>query len=271
MGNRNAEPSEGEGRGVGAQLQRARSERRLSLGDVAKATHIQPWVLEALEADRLHELMSPVYVKGFLTTYAKLLKLEPEPLLAQWPWPQPVPEEEAPLPPPTVRFSLSPAMQRAWPRLRRVGVLATSLAALGLLIMFPVRWASRNPAVHPRSGARLAGLAPLPEPVAPKPLPLTLAPSKPLELALTVQRTTWVRIRADGKLLTEQRLQRGVQERWVANKQFEIIVAKPSHVELSLNGQSLSPFVLAHQGRLLITHHGVTRLPEPRESPPLRQ
>jgi hypothetical protein len=71
-----------------------------------------------------------------------------------------------------------------------------------------------------------------------------------------------VQVRADGKLLTQQRLQRGANERWMAKKQFELIIAKPSQVELTLNGQPISPFLLANRGRLLITHQGITRLPE---------
>ena len=45
---------------IGSQLQEARRERKLSLPDVTRETKIQPWVLEALESDRLQELMSPV-------------------------------------------------------------------------------------------------------------------------------------------------------------------------------------------------------------------
>ena len=88
---------------AGSVLQRARKDRKLSLTDVTEKTKIQPWVLEAIEADRLQELMSPVYVKGFITTYAKFLRLEPEPLLAQLPWPQPEPaQEELPPAPPQI-------------------------------------------------------------------------------------------------------------------------------------------------------------------------
>ena len=83
--------------GVGAQLQGARTDRKLSLSDVTQATKIQPWVLEALEADRLQDLMSPIYVKGFLTTYARFLHLDPSPLVTQLSWPQPTPPP-APLP-----------------------------------------------------------------------------------------------------------------------------------------------------------------------------
>jgi hypothetical protein len=91
---------------------------------------------------------------------------------------------------------------------------------------------------------------------------MTVLATQPLELHMSAHRTTWIEVRADGKLLTQQRLPRGSNERWTAKKQFELIVAKPSEVELVLNGQPISPLAIAHRGRLLITHHGVTKLPD---------
>ena len=115
----------------------------------------------------------------------------------------------------------------------------------------------------------LAAMVPLVDPIKPTaptkpatPPPLTLIPGKPLELQLNVQRTMWVRIRADGKLLAQQRLPRGTTERWTAKKVFQLIVANPSEVQLTLNGQSITNLLQTHQGRLMITHHGVTRLPD---------
>ena len=79
---------------------------------------------------------------------------------------------------------------------------------------------------------------------------------------MTVKRPTWIRVRADGQLLTQQRLGGGDQESWTAFKQFELIVAKPSQVDLELNGESISPLAVAHHGRLLITPRGVSQLPD---------
>ena len=67
-------------------------------------------------------------------------------------------------------------------------------------------------------------------------------------------------MRADGKLLAQQRLQRGAHEQWTAKKRLELVVAHPSQVALTLNGQSISPQAITHQGRLVITHQGVTPL-----------
>ena len=263
----------------GAQLRQTRSERNLSLVDITNATKIQPWVLEAMEADRLQEMMSPIYVKGFLTTYARFLRLAPEPLLAAVPWPKPDPVlEELPPSAPTVPFVFQ------WPRvplLRRAGAaVAIAGVVAGLIVVNPLRWLSRIslPAVATPKVAKkaepaklaatpvaptLASVTPVREPVSmPTPPPGPLAAALPLELAVTAHRTTWIRVRADGKLLTQQRLPRGANERWIAKKQFELIIANPTQVELSLNGQSISPFAVAHKGRILITPRGVTPLPD---------
>ena len=246
---------------VGSQLQSARKEQKLSLAEVARQTKIQPWVLEALEADRLHELMSPVYVKGFLATYAKFLHLAPEPLVAQLPQPEPEPAQAAL--PPTAPPPMPMAIRFSRPILRRVTIsIALTAAVVGLVIANPLR---RAPwlALHSVRLPRLASLTSLKEPIRLPVLPmLTLLATDPLELSVTAHRMTWIRVKADGKLLIEQRLPRGAKERWSAKRQFEVIVARPSDVELSLNGQSISPFAITHKGRVLITHHGITRLPD---------
>ncbi|MBI3011827.1 MAG: DUF4115 domain-containing protein [Candidatus Omnitrophica bacterium] len=241
---------------VGGQLQEARAERKLSLADVTRETKIQPWVLEALESDRLQDLMSPIYVKGFVTTYAKFLHLDPAPLIAQLRWPQPDVAQQ-PLPP------VSP-LAVTWLRLtpRRLGIAAAiSVVTVGLLIVNPPRWFSM-PSPLKLGAPKLASVGSVNEPTRTPELPtLTLLSTQPLELLVSAQRTTWIQVRADGKLLTQQRLERGAKERWTAKKQFELIVSRPSQVDLVLNGQPISPFAIAHQGRLLITHHGITKLP----------
>ena len=63
---------------IGTALADARHARGQSIAQVSEATKIQPWVLEALEANQLSGLMSPIYVRGFLTSYAKHVGLDPQ-------------------------------------------------------------------------------------------------------------------------------------------------------------------------------------------------
>jgi len=70
---------------IGAELARAREERGLSISDVAQQLKFAPRQLEALEQDRYEALpggaSGGTFVRGMVRSYARLLKLEPEPLL----------------------------------------------------------------------------------------------------------------------------------------------------------------------------------------------
>jgi cytoskeleton protein RodZ len=280
---------------VGSQLRTTRLSRSVTPGEVTQATKIQPWVLEALEQDRLQELMSPIYVKGFLATYARFLRLDPKALIAQLPWPSHEPAQDA-MPPaaalrPALRLALPPGVLR-----RLTQGLAVGAAVWGVVLLNPWRWlpqprpvegdspaergrwraaASQRGAAPGEGGAgraasedlrapRLASVAPLGDALSAraKAPELALIAQAPLELEVTAHRTTWIQVRADGKLLAQQRLARGATERWTAAQQFEVVVAQPSQVELTLNGQPISAFAIAHRGRLLISRRGVSALPE---------
>jgi cytoskeleton protein RodZ len=201
-------------------------------------------------------MMSPIYVRGFLSTYARTLGLSPDSVLAELDPPPPEPAEELPPPAPPVR-RLRLHLPR--PVLRGMGaVAAVGLAVVG--VVFVMRQLPRL-SLPGRSRQTLATVSPMRDAVRPAELPaLALSPSEPLELAITTYRATWVQVRADGKLLAQRRLQRGASEQWQAQTQFQLVVANPSQVDLTLNGHSISPFVVAHRGRLRITHRGIAEL-----------
>ncbi len=69
--------------GIGEALRSTRERRGLSIDEVARDTRISPRFLEALESEQFEELPAPVYVRGFIRSYAGYLKLEPQPLLDQ--------------------------------------------------------------------------------------------------------------------------------------------------------------------------------------------
>jgi cytoskeleton protein RodZ len=71
--------------GIGSTLRNARVQHGLTIDQVAQDTRISARFLEALEADRFEELPAPVYVRGFLRSYANYLKLDPAPLVASLP------------------------------------------------------------------------------------------------------------------------------------------------------------------------------------------
>jgi cytoskeleton protein RodZ len=66
---------------IGAELARAREERGLSISDVAQQLKFAPRQLEALEQDRFEQLPGGTFARGMVRSYARLLKVEPDPLL----------------------------------------------------------------------------------------------------------------------------------------------------------------------------------------------
>ncbi|HKQ36595.1 MAG TPA: helix-turn-helix domain-containing protein [Verrucomicrobiae bacterium] len=61
---------------VAEQLRRAREEQKLTVYQVAEITKIKTDHIRALEAGRYETFAAPVYIRGFVRTYAKALKLD---------------------------------------------------------------------------------------------------------------------------------------------------------------------------------------------------
>lgn len=155
--------------GPGSQLRRARENHSLSIEAVAAQLHVLPKIIAALEAEDYAKLPSPVFVRGYLRSYAKVVGLSPEPLIESYnrvagggelalATTEPEDTEERPM-----RWSLY------------VGVLAGLAAA--------VLWLNRDGLVQYGSGPaapadEVAELAPTVEPAAraPEPSAALLAP-----------------------------------------------------------------------------------------------
>jgi cytoskeleton protein RodZ len=69
--------------GVGAELAALREERGMALPEVAQQLTFGLRQLEALEADRFDDLPGGTFARGMVRSYARLLKVDPEPLLAR--------------------------------------------------------------------------------------------------------------------------------------------------------------------------------------------
>jgi cytoskeleton protein RodZ len=69
--------------GIGSALAEARKALGLSHHDVAQQIKFMPRQLEALEAERFESLPGPTIARGMVRTYARFLKLDPEPLLTR--------------------------------------------------------------------------------------------------------------------------------------------------------------------------------------------
>jgi len=67
---------------IGLLLRKAREARGLTVADVVSALKYSPRQIEALEANDMPLASGNVFLRGFIRSYARFLKLDPEPLLA---------------------------------------------------------------------------------------------------------------------------------------------------------------------------------------------
>jgi cytoskeleton protein RodZ len=71
-------------RSIGKELREARARKEIELSEVERVTKIRARLLSALEEERWQDLPEPVYVRGFISTYARYLGLDEEPLLEHY-------------------------------------------------------------------------------------------------------------------------------------------------------------------------------------------
>lgn len=157
----NAEPyDKGEWDGVapGATLAAARAAERLSVVEVARHLKLSVAQVEALEAGDFERLPGPVFVRGFVRNYARLLKLDADGLLRRID-PELAGHTLSPAAPPSVDIPFPPAAPRRWPAFALLALLV-----LVVLVLHELYWS--EPAVAP---VGLTAPTPAPAPAVPQP------------------------------------------------------------------------------------------------------
>jgi cytoskeleton protein RodZ len=157
---------------VGQILREAREAQGLALENAAIRLHLMQRQIEAMEADDFASLGQPVFARGFVRNYARLLGLAPEGLLARMEGAPAEPATVSPLPTPSHRSWLT----SPWLLLLLLGVLLLGAIPVALY------WWLNSEVEEPRP-APAAVLQSRPAPVpAPAPAPVS-APIPELPLA----------------------------------------------------------------------------------------
>ena len=227
--------------GIGETLRAARRQQGVPLADAAAETRVRESYLAALEEEDFGALGGDVYVKGFLRSYARFLRLDPEPLLASYRthYERPV-EEVSPL----AQQSVSPMPGERRP----VWVVAGGVAFL-IIVLFAVIGslgnddnADRNVgAPNPVETSEPAGgaVSPLPSP-SPSPLPTEGEPMNELDVAFQVSgATSWMRVTVDGAVEREGEQPDGTAQTYDAQSSIILRVGDASAVSITVNGDGL--------------------------------
>lgn len=149
--------------GYGAQLARQRQSAGLSVTDVAASLRLHPNQVRAIEQEDLARLPAPAYVRGFIRSYARVLNIDPTPLLTD------LNAKLAPVRESVVDgMAMDYAAARAAGRERRLPQWAIGIALVVLIALGLIGWqATQQPAPPPA----------LPEALAVSAAPLTPAPA----------------------------------------------------------------------------------------------
>ena len=262
----------------GMMLARRRAERSLSLGDVAQRLKFGARQIEALEQDDYSRLPGPTFVRGMLRGYAKLLEMDPGPLLKELERRE-IPAQvtvdlrakRIPFPDGTRRstrvyFALSGlvvaiavAVVYEWqighfPWNAPEAAPLAAPAALPPLSSTPEGARSEPPRADvppevpspakPEVSKPVAGAAPpaaaIPTVAAVVRIPSAEPAAYKGRLLLKFQRESWVEIKqADGRLLMSQTNRGGTEQEIGGTPPFDVVIGNAPSVRLIYNGQTV--------------------------------
>lgn len=247
--------------GVGVRLRNAREAAGLTLADVGLKLKMPARVVASLEAEDWDRLGAPVFVRGQLRSYARLLGL-PIDQVVQMP-------ELAPV----VATELKPRTYT--PRMQRFAEQASRRAVyivLTLAILVPV-WVATRPQTEQIAGDATSLDAPsvqqgsarnTPAPRRePAPMRASLAPiptrPAPPALALQFDGDSWVEIRgADGQVMESGLLKAGEQRSFAAGEVTRMKLGNAAAVRVLHEGQvqDLAPYLRASVARFAVSSDG---------------
>lgn len=261
-----AEPeTETDPESVGQTLRIAREAQKLSVGDVALRLRLMQRQIEAIESDDFDSLGQPVFARGFVRNYARLLGLAPEPLLQSMGGgaaePTPVTQAEPPLP--------SSWLTSPWLILMLIGVLVIIAIPVSLYLWLNSDVEEGQTVVPAVTEPRFVS----PPPALIEPVPAVLSTETPADPAVpamtepdaetnasapidaTVARSvvrfefgedSWVDVKdATGRMLHRQLNLAGSNVEIYGRPPFAVVIGNATQTRMTYNGRliDLKPFI----------------------------
>ena len=188
--------------GIGQELAAAREARGLALADVAQQLKFAPRQLEALEQERFEALPGATFARGMVRAYARLLKLDPEPLLTRIAGRCEVPDADRL----AARYH-QPVPFSDNARRSTFVYLGISVCVLGLVGAVAYEWQQERAAAAqaPARSKNVAKSTPreaLPQPAALTPVPLAAASTAPPVAEKIAEKTTPIALPEKAKIAT---------------------------------------------------------------------
>jgi transcriptional regulator with XRE-family HTH domain len=221
---------------LGERFRAAREARGLALSDVADQIRIRSVYLASIEEENWSTIGAPVYVRGFLRTYARFVGIDPEEAVAAFNRTQPTSG--------TGQSIATRADGSEEEEGRRRGPLLIWVAATVavLLIAFVVynELTLRRPAVTASavSEAPSAAASAAPSAAAATPTPLPAGPGGPRSLALVLSAPSWLRVTVDGSVSMEGTFPAGTSKTF-HGKNAMVRIGNAGGVEIYIDGKNV--------------------------------
>lgn len=252
----------GVGPGCGAALRQAREAAGKSIEQVAAQLHMTVRAVANLEADDWSSLGAPVFVRGQLRSYARLLGVDIEPYIEQAPI-------AAVAPSTIVSHTHTPGYQRFAEQIGRRAIYVAITAAIAV----PVWLGTRShfgtselavqsldvPAVQTEEATTPAQAPPQRTPLVASIASLPAAPQAPAALTITFNGDSWVEILgADDQVLERGLLTAGEQRSYKTGELGRVKLGNVDAVEVKRAGVAvdLEPFSRANVARFTLSSDG---------------
>jgi len=217
---------------VGGYLRALKEAKQGSLEEIARATRVGVYQLEALESDRFSELPAPVFVKGFIRAYCHHLGEPADEALRRY----------------RSLTAEPPAADRPPPP-RRTGptwIGSQVFISCALLVVFGAGLLAVNVAFkrEPKAGPPQVSAGRI-EPSSPTPSPLVSIPPvasegpAPQRLLVKAIEPTWIRVQTDDLRAQQELLAPGTTREWTAERRFLLTVGNAGGIEIELNGRPM--------------------------------
>ncbi|HTC31129.1 MAG TPA: RodZ domain-containing protein [Candidatus Acidoferrum sp.] len=248
---------------LGERFRAAREARGLTLSDVAEHIRIRSVYLAAIEDENWSAIGAPVYIRGFLRTYARFLGLEPEEVVAEFnsqASAPPAPVPTAPGAPPRTSYLAdeAPPARALSPLIWAASLVAVVLIAIVVYNEATLRSrqnasalpsnvaADAGPTVSPSS--EIPSGSPSPSPslgASSSPSPGSAVSSSPAVLAsglanleVRLSAPSWLRVTVDGNVSMEGTFPAGTVRQF-HGKIAQLRIGNAGGVEVIIDGKSM--------------------------------
>ncbi len=234
---------------LGAQLKRARDERKISLREIAVRTKISVTALEALERDDFSKLPGGIFGRSFVRSYAVEVGVDPDETVQRFIEQLERAEREAAERRAAARAEITEDDQRFLERQQlafaglRIAVVAIVLAAV-VIVVWQIRAYSRRTSETPSTASVATGTTAASAPAADVPTPAAAPPpvapvteSPALIIELSTSANCWLSVGVDGAAPSTHMFSAGETRQVKADREVLLDVGDAGALHLTINGK----------------------------------